>query len=82
LPNINCCSKNYLPNISSAVQNIFEAYAVYHILFYIHHKTKNLWRGKMKVKDYWGLALLAVFTIAAFIVGITTNNKIVIIAGR
>jgi hypothetical protein len=35
----------------------------------------------MEAKDYWGLALFAVFTIAAFIVGITTNNKIVIIAG-
>jgi hypothetical protein len=35
----------------------------------------------MEAKDYWDLALFAVFTIAAFIVGITTNNKIVIIAG-
>ena len=35
----------------------------------------------MEAKDYWGLALLAVLTIAAFLVGITTNNKIVIIAG-
>jgi len=63
------------------VQNIFEVYAVYHIIFYINHKTKNLWRSKMKAKDYWGLALFAVLTIAAFIVGITNNNKIVIIAG-
>jgi len=35
----------------------------------------------MKAKDYSGLIAFAVLTIAAFIVGITTNNKIVIIAG-
>lgn len=35
----------------------------------------------MEAKEYWGLALFAVLTIAAFIVGITTNNKIIIIAG-
>ena len=35
----------------------------------------------MEAKDYWGLALFAVLTIAAFIVGIATNNKIVTIAG-
>jgi len=35
----------------------------------------------MEAKEYWGFALFAVLTIAAFIVGITTNNKIIIIAG-
>jgi len=35
----------------------------------------------MEAKDYWGLALFAVLTVAAFIVGIATNNKIVTIAG-
>jgi succinate-acetate transporter protein len=35
----------------------------------------------MEEKDYWGLALFAVLTVAAFIVGIATNNKIVTIAG-
>jgi len=35
----------------------------------------------MEAKEYWGLVLFAVLTIAAFIVGITTNNKTVIIAG-
>jgi len=35
----------------------------------------------MKMRDYLGLAVFAVFTIAAFIVGIATNNKVVIIAG-
>lgn len=35
----------------------------------------------MEAKDYVGLTLFAVCTVAAFIVGIATNNKIVIIAG-
>lgn len=35
----------------------------------------------MEARDYWGLVFFAVLTITAFIVGITTNNKIVIIAG-
>ncbi|MBK9096858.1 MAG: hypothetical protein IPM14_01805 [bacterium] len=35
----------------------------------------------MEAKDYVGLTLYAVCTVAAFIVGIATNNKIVIIAG-
>lgn len=35
----------------------------------------------MKAKDYVGLTLYAACTVAAFIVGIATNNKIVIIAG-
>ena len=35
----------------------------------------------METKDYLGLAVFAVFAIAAFIVGITTNNKIVLVAG-
>ena len=35
----------------------------------------------MEAKYYWSLVLFAALTIAAFIVGITTNNKIVIIAG-
>jgi succinate-acetate transporter protein len=35
----------------------------------------------MKAKDYLGSALFAVLTIAAFIVGIATDNKIVLVAG-
>lgn len=35
----------------------------------------------MEAKDYIGLVFFAVLTVAAFIVGITTSNKIVIIAG-
>jgi len=35
----------------------------------------------MEAKDYVGLTLFIVITIAAFIVEITTNNKIIIIAG-
>lgn len=35
----------------------------------------------METKDYVGLTLFLVCTIAAFVIGITTNNKIVIIAG-
>lgn len=35
----------------------------------------------MEAKDYMGLTLFAVCTVVAFIVGIATNNKIVIIAG-
>jgi len=31
----------------------------------------------MKAKDYWGLALFAVFTIAAFIIGVMANNKMI-----
>ncbi len=35
----------------------------------------------MEAKDYVGLTLFAVCTVAAFIVGIATDNKIVIMAG-
>jgi succinate-acetate transporter protein len=35
----------------------------------------------METNNYLGLAVFAVFAIAAFIVGITTNNKIVLVAG-
>jgi len=35
----------------------------------------------MEAKDYVGLTLFAVCTIVAFVIGITNNNKIVIIAG-
>ena len=35
----------------------------------------------METKDYLSVAAFALITLAAFIVGITTNNKIVIIAG-
>lgn len=35
----------------------------------------------MEAKDYVGLTLFAVCSIVAFVIGITNNNKIVIIAG-
>ena len=34
-----------------------------------------------KIKDYLGSAVFAVLVIAAFIVGIATDNKIVLVAG-
>lgn len=35
----------------------------------------------METKDYLSVAAFAVMTLAAFIVGITTDNKIVLVAG-
>ncbi len=35
----------------------------------------------METKDFLSVAAFAVITLAAFIVGIATNNKIVIVAG-
>jgi hypothetical protein len=35
----------------------------------------------METRDYLSVAAFAVITLAAFIVGITTNNKIVLVAG-
>ena len=35
----------------------------------------------METKDYLSVAAFAVITLAAFIVGIVTNNKIVLVAG-
>lgn len=35
----------------------------------------------METKDYLSVAAFAVITLASFIVGITTNNKIVLVAG-
>ena len=35
----------------------------------------------METKDYLSVAAFAVITLAAFIVGITTDNKIVLVAG-
>lgn len=35
----------------------------------------------MEIKDYLSVTALVVITLAAFIVGIATNNKIVLVAG-
>ena len=35
----------------------------------------------METRDYLSVTAFAVITLAAFIIGITTNNKIVLVAG-